>query len=419
MERIAVAGLSLHETDVAGLERLKRPSAAQVENFTRDLADTLGASELVFLATCNRIEVVYAREVGHEPCPADLDLVAAQLGLPAADELRARMHHRCGRDAAHHLFRVAASLDSVVVGEDQILVQVREAFARSERIGLSGRLLGTLFEHAFQLGKQVRTDTDLARRPVSVVSLGVAAITRRFQGAAPRIALVGAGQMAELFVRSARDVGLAIEVVANRSLERARALAATCGARALTLSDFAKANERVDVIVAATSAPGYVVERGALLEFASHTPLGRPLLAVDLAVPRDIEPVEHGSIEIVDLEQLRGIAAENRALRAASAAQAEVLVQRKLDALVNRASRHALDTALADLRDESTSVFEHELAQLFTGRLAQLDDEERRLVERWARTAFGRVTHVPISAIKRMAADMSLFTPPKGEESRS
>jgi len=419
MERIAVAGLSLHETDVAGLERLQRPSAAQVENFTRDMADTLGASELVFLATCNRIEVVYAREVGHSPCPADLDLIAGQLGVPADDPLRPRMHHRCGRDAAHHLFRVAASLDSVVVGEDQILVQVREAFARSERIGLSGRLLGTLFEHAFQLGKQVRTDTDLARRPVSVVSLGVAAITRRFHDAAPRIALVGAGGMAELFVRSARDVGLSIELVVNRSRERAGAVAATCAARAMPLDEFVKAHERVDVIVAATAAPGFVVERRALLELAARTPLGRPLLAVDLAVPRDIEPVDHPSIEIVDLEQLRGMAAENRALRAASAAQAEVLVERKLEAFVGRATRHALDSALADLRDESTSVFEHELAHLFTGRLAQLDDEERRLVERWARTAFGRVTHVPISAIKRMAADMTLFTPPGGEESRS
>jgi glutamyl-tRNA reductase len=419
MERIAVAGLSLQETDVAGLERLKRPGAAGVEAFARDMADVLGASELVFLETCNRIEVIYAREVGHEPCPADLDLIAGQLGLPAGDALRGRMHHRCGRDAAHHLFRVAASLDSVVVGEDQILVQVRDAFARSERTGLSGRLLGTLFEHAFQLGKQVRTETDLARRPVSVVSLGVAAITRRSRDAAPRIALVGAGQMAELFVRNARDAGLAIEIVANRSFERAQALAATCAARAMKLDAFANSSERVDVIVAATSAPGYVVERRTLLEFAARTPLGRPLLAVDLAVPRDIEPVAHDRIEIVDLEQLRGIAAENRALRAASAAQAEALVERKLDAFAGRASRHALDNALAELRDESTSVFERELAQLFTGRLAQLDDEERRLVERWARTAFGRVTHVPISAIKRMAADSTLFTPPDAEESRS
>src|SRR5262245_33378003 len=140
MERIAVVGLSLHETDVAGLERLARPTPAGAEAFLRDLADTLAASELVLLATCNRVEVAFAREVGHLPQPDDRELIASQLGLPASDALRERLHFASGRDAVRHLFRVASSLDSVVLGEDQILAQVREAFALSERIGLSGRL---------------------------------------------------------------------------------------------------------------------------------------------------------------------------------------------------------------------------------------------------------------------------------------
>jgi glutamyl-tRNA reductase len=415
MERIAVAGLSLHETDVAGLERLARPTPEHIDDFTRDLADALGASELVYLATCNRVEVVYARELGHEPCADDLELVADQFGLARGDGLRARMHHWRGREAVRHVFRVAASLDSVVVGEDQILVQVRDAFARSESIGLCDRLLGTLFEHAFQLGKQVRTDTDLARRPISVVSLGVSAITQRFDTARPRIALVGAGTMAELFVRNARVAELGIDFVANRSRERARKLADACGARAIGLAELASAGVAVDVVVAATSAPGYVVDRQALLALASRTPLRRALLAIDLAVPRDIEPVEHESVELVDLDRLRGIADENRALRSASAAAAQELVERKLEAFESRTTRRALDRALSEVHSESSHVFERELAQLFTGRLAQLDDEERRLIERWARTAFGRVTHVPISALKRMAADESLFTPQGGE----
>jgi glutamyl-tRNA reductase len=409
MERIAVVGLSLHETDVAGLERLARPPESERDAFARDLADALAASELVYLATCNRIEVAFAREIGHLPGRGDVDAIAAQMQLAPSDALRERLHFWSGREAVRHLFRVAASLDSVVVGEDQILAQVREAFARSEHIGLSGRLLGTLFEHAFQVGKLVRTDTDLSRHPVSVVSLGVAAIARRFENARPRLALLGAGQMAELFARSARDHGLAVDVVVNRSLARAQKLAETCGARAQTLEQFARSRESFDALAAATSAPGFVVERELLLDLARRTPLGRPLVAVDLAVPRDIEPVSDPRVEIVDLDRLRGLADENRNLRAAAAARAEALVEQRLEVFARKFTRQALDAALAELQSESSSVFEREMAQLFTGRLAQLDDEERRAVERWARTAFGRVSHVPLSAIKRMASDAALF----------
>src|SRR5262245_40116803 len=127
MDRIGIAGLSLQETDVAGLERLTRPSSAELELFARELADDLGASELVLLATCNRVEVVFARELGHLPQGHDRDVAGTRLGLSAGDALRERMHLFTGRDAVRHLFRVACSLDSLVLGEDQILAQVREA----------------------------------------------------------------------------------------------------------------------------------------------------------------------------------------------------------------------------------------------------------------------------------------------------
>lgn len=418
MDRIAVVGLSLHDTGVAGLERVARPTAERLDGFLRDLADALAASDLVFLATCNRVEVAFAREVGHLPSPDDRELIASQLGLPAAHPLRERLRFATGREAVRHVFRVAASLDSVVIGEDQILAQVRDAYARSERIRLCGRLLGSVFEHAFQIGKLVRTETDLSRHPVSVVSLGVAAITRRFESARPRIALLGAGRMATLFAKSARDHGLAVDLVVNRSLANARDLAETCGARALSLEQFAQSNERVDVVAAATAAPGFVLRRELALELARRTPLGRPLLAVDLAVPRDVQPVDHRRVEIIDLDCLRELALENRALRAAAVERAEALIEQKLDALERKEGRYALDSTLAELQSESSRVFERELSQLFTGRLAQLDEDERRAVERWARAAFGRIGHVPLAAIKRMALDAAPFGGSNGAEPR-
>src|SRR5688572_21623095 len=372
MERIAIIGASLHETDVAGLGRLARPGPGEFEAFVRELADELAASELVLLATCNRVEVIFARELGHLPSEPDRAAVARRLGLPDGDPLAERMHFFSGAAAVRHLFRVACSLDSVVVGEDQILAQCRDAYAAAERAGLVGRILGTAFEHAFQVGKQVRTDTDLSRIPVSIVSLGLDEITRRLDGVSPRIAVIGAGTIADLVVRGAADQGLNVAVVANRTLSRARALAARCGAGSMTIDAFLSDPGGIDAIVSATSAPGIVLGREALLAFASRTPSGRPLVAVDLAVPRDVEPVEDPRVAVVDIDRLRAAASDNLALRAGAATQSEALVERKLEAFVGRAARTALDETLADVRNESETVFERELAHLFTGRLALL-----------------------------------------------
>jgi glutamyl-tRNA reductase len=408
MERIGIVGLSLHETDLGGLERLAHPAPDRLDALLRDLADDLGASEAVLIETCNRVEVVYARESGHLPRRTDLELAATRLGLPFCDPLRRRMHFHAGRDAARHLFRVVSSLDSLVVGEDQILAQVRDAFARSERVGLVGRLLGMLFEHAFRVGKLVRRETELSRIPVSVVSLGVLAVLERC-GRGARVALVGAGDVAKHVVQSARDHELAIALVANRSLARAATLAARCGARAATLETFLAAPGGFDALISATAAPGFVLCGPALRALADQAPSARGLLAVDLAVPRDVEPLQHPRLELVDLESLRRAADANRAQRTAAAQQAEALVEAKLAQLLQRAAEVSLAEALADVRQESERVFEREMAQLFTGRLAAIGPDERRAIEHWARTAFGRVTHVPIVAMKRVVSDRTLF----------
>ena len=416
MERIGIVGMSLNETDVEGLERLARPAPEGFDPFARELADELAASELVVLATCNRIEVIFAREVGHLPTGGDRELVATKLGLAQSDPLRERLHLHTGREAARHLFRVACSLDSVVVGEDQILAQTRDAYSKSEHAGLVGRLLGTLFEHAFQVGKQVRTDTDLSRIPVSVVSLGLSEIATRLPGMVPRVALLGAGEMAELVVKNADEHGLKVALVANRTLARAEKLARLAGAKATTIEAFLAGGEACDALVSATSAPGYVVEREALLALAARAPSGRPFVAIDLAIPRDVEPVQHASLEVIGLDELRASAARNRALRAAAAGQAEAIVEQKLEAFLRRAASSAINETLAEVRSESESVFERELAHLFVGKLAHVGADERKAIEHWARATFGRVTHVPISAIKRLANDRTLFGPSTGSE---
>lgn len=421
MERIAVAGLSIHQAGVGELERvaarLERVGAASgvEDELLRDLADAIAASEIVLVRTCNRIEVVFARESGARPSPRDRGAVADALAIEDERLRESLVFHR-GRSAVRHVFRVTSSLESLVVGEDQILGQVRAAFTRSREIGLVGPLLAPVFEAALQVGKRVRTSTELSRHPVSVVALGVRALRDEpwESDRPPRIAIVGAGRTGRLAGHALEGEGWRASFVVNRSRDRGAALARELGARSLSLDEFRRGDEPVDVVVSATSAPGFVLEAADLRRLARPGRNGaengsRParLIGIDLAMPRDLEPVDEPGVRIIDLDALRSLAEENRCLREAAAVQAEAIVERKLDVLARRVAEHRIETLAGEILAETSEALEHELRALSNGRLAGLDEEELRSVERWARRTFGRLAHAPLSAFKRLSHELS------------
>src|SRR5688572_11035518 len=331
MERIAIAGSSLTGVELPALERAKARVAGREAEAGRELADALAASDVVVLSTCNRLEVCFAREEGHPPEARDLEVVRTVLGL----EPGAPLHFHTGRGAARHLFRVASSLDSLVLGEDQILAQVREALERAEAARLCGGLLRPMFQAALEVGKQVRTRTGLGTRPVSVVSIAVALLRERFAGAVPRVAVLGAGAMGELIARHLAEAGIGPLLFANRDLARAQRLAELFGGRATTLDELRAQPPALDALLSATTAPAAVLAADDLLLLARCALDGR-LFAVDLAVPRDLEPCDDARVEIVDLEALRERAAQNRALRHAAAREAEGLIESKVDVFSRR-----------------------------------------------------------------------------------
>lgn len=414
MDRIAIAGLSLHDVELAGLERAKARVVGNELGIARELADALGASDVVLLSTCNRLEIVYAREEGHRPTRADLSEVTSVLGLTdsSADD-RARMHHAEGRAAARHLFRVVASLDSLVVGEDQILAQVRDAFTRAEAARMCGPLLSSVFRAALQLGKQTRTCTDLSRHPVSVVSLAIQRLVERAGSSRPRVAVLGAGSMGELAARNLAAAGHAPALFVGRTPERAQALAARFEGEAVSLEAL-RTREPVDALIGATSAPVSLLSAEDLARMGARAPLGAGLFTIDLAVPRDFEPCDDPRVEQIDLESLRELSERNRALRQGAALEAERLIERKLDVLDARFATEGVSEALAEIQRESADVLERELGELRSGRWHGLGPAELHAVERWARAAFGRVSHVPLAALKRFAATRS---PESGNDS--
>ncbi len=443
MHRIAIAGLSLFDTDLAVLERLARGALA---TDPRELADALGASELVLIETCNRLEIVFAREEGALPDPDD-DLKTIALALAprstadgATDELARRMHFHVERDAARYLFRIAASLESLVVGEDQILAQVREAFTVAERSGLVGPLLTPLFRQALHTGKLVRSRTELSRHPVSIVSIAVHELERRARAAGreglrgARVLLVGAGKMARLFVPALAAAGAEVVAVANRDLQRARALAveiaSTC--TALALADLERSlpelkGRPIDTVVAATGSPGFVLGPGIIGRLADRLAPGRALFAADVAVPRDLDPGGDERVVLVDIEALRELAAANRAKRDSAAERAAALVEERVAVFLARSFDPLVADALADLHAQTADLVRHELEQLLgargplralgpastgsPGRTGDVGDAGARdalaaALERWARRLTAKLNHVASGRLKRLAREL-------------
>lgn len=422
MDRTAIAGVSLRETDVETLEPLRRIAEKNPSALRRALADELGASELVLLLTCNRLEVIYAREEGDLPEDTDLDRIIACLTgglLESSERARDCFHHHFGASALRHLLRVASSLESLVLGEDQILAQVREAFADAQAEGMTGTLLEPQFELAFRVGKEVRSRTQLSRHPVSVVSLAVAALLERAGERPLRVALVGAGKMAQLLADSVTGTGLDIAWVVNRNKDRAHALAQRLGATVLDFEELRRGDHGIDALLAATASPEPVLSAAELGSIASRTPRGEVLFGVDVAMPRDLEACEDPRVEILDLEALRRLADENRERRSRAAAEAEWILQGHVDRYLRRGQDPHLVHTLTNYREASREMRERELAALSKRVLGDLDEEKREAVARWAHLAFGRLDHLGFAALKDLArrhvdSDSDADVEPKG-----
>jgi len=330
MRRFVVLGCN---HSAAGLDeiaamRIPEPSRAAT---LREIRTRLGAQELVYLETCHRTELYLCYQ--GENCPGRLTMALAAL-LPELTHGRSQLPEidRClalqGEKAARHLFRVAAGLDALMVGESQVLGQVKEAFRVASEDGLAGPLLQTLFEQAFRTAKRVRTETSLSRRPVSLVSLAERRLRARLENDPAPVAVLGAGEMARVAVEQIRKLDPSRDVVVyNRGEERGRRLADACGAEYRPLADFAEA-PHVAAVVAATSAGEPVVSVADARRLA-------PCLLLDLSLPANIVPAcrSVAGVELADQHELAAEAEANRAARAEEIERAEAILEEQLRGL--------------------------------------------------------------------------------------
>ena len=388
--RLVLAGLSHRRAPVELRERVAL-SPKEAGRLSAELA--AHGAEAVCLSTCNRTEVYLAH-----PDPGAAEAIAA---LVFADEdVAAALYRLYDEAAALHVFRVAAGLDSMVPGEGEILGQVRAAY----EAGAPGPVLDRLFRQALHAGKKVRAQTAIAESPSSVSSAAAALAQQVFGDlSGRRILVVGAGKISELTARNLISRGAEIAFVANRTLDRAQGLAARFDAEATPLERIGAELEIADVVVASTSAPGFVVGReqvGAALQARR----GRPLLLIDLAVPRDLDPAinELEDCFLYDIDDLEAVVAESLAGRRREAELAEAIVAAEAERFRDWQASLDVVPAIASLHALAEQIRAAELAKL-EGRLARLTDTERRAVEAVTAQIVGKLLHLPTVRMKEAA----------------
>ncbi len=396
---VIVVGLSHRTAPVGLLERASLPSES-LPALIRDAVTSSSVAEAAVLSTCNRVEV-YAEVARFHPSVADLSaLLALHTGV-ALDELTPHLYVHYDERAVEHLFTVACGLDSMVVGEGQILGQVRTALRVAQDSRGAGRVLNELLQQALRVGKRAHTDTGLDRAGASLVSVGLELAASALDGLAGRRALVvGAGSMSALAATSLARLGVGSVVVANRTPEHGTRLAAAVGGTYRSLDDLDDALAEADVVVSCTGAVGTVVTT----ELVSRSRRGftAPLVLVDLALPHDVEVGVRAlpGVTLIDLERLADLLADGPAAQDVDTVRGIVAAETETFLAWERAS--AVAPTVVALRAMADGLVTGELARL-AGRLPELDERSREEVAQAVRRVVDKLLHSPTIRVKELA----------------
>lgn len=367
----------------------------------RDLHSVDAINEAAIVSTCNRTEV-YCGSSSADPSII-ADWMREWTGLTSTDADPYFFHH-ADFHAVTHLMRVASGLDSLVLGEPQILGQIKHAYRNAESAGTLGSELSPLFQSAFSVAKQVRTETDIGANPVSVAFAAVSLARQIFADFERHTALlIGAGETIQLTARHLKSAGIGQVLVANRTTERARAVAAEFNGEAFALGDIPSRLHEADIVISSTSAPLPIIGKGTVSS-ALKNRKQRTMLFVDIAVPRDIEP-EVGELDaafLYTVDDLASVIEENRQSREAAAVEAEDIVNhqaklfmQRMQALVANDTIRDYRASVEQLRDQ---MLQRALKQLKAGQAPE------QVLEHLAHSLTNKIMHAPTAQLRRSAA---------------
>jgi glutamyl-tRNA reductase len=399
---IVLVGVNHKTAPVEVRERLAFTDEACAESL-HALVDGERISEGLIVSTCNRVEVLASTVSldGSTGAAHIGDFLSRTRGVPA-DFFRQHLYTHLDDDAVRHVFRVASSLDSMVVGEPQVIGQVRHSYSLAVDAGTAGRVLHKLVHHALHVAKRVRNETGIASSAVSIsytaVELGKK-IFGTLKGAT--VMLVGAGEMAELAAQHLSHAGASRIIVANRTLEAARALAAKFSGEAIDFTDLPARLAEADVIICSTAASDYVITRE-MARAALETRRKRPAFFIDISVPRNVDPLvgEIDNLFVFDIDDLESVIASNIREREREAERAELIVESEVMQFQQALRQLDLGPTVAALRERLHEIAREEFKRQRT-RLGDLTPEQERAVESLLVSTVNKIAHPVITRLRR------------------
>lgn len=356
-----------------------------------------GVSEAVVLSTCNRSELYLA---GAELDENEITQWLADYHQIEISELQPAVYQHSELSMVRHLARVASGLDSLVLGEPQILGQLKSAFAVSQESGTIGRQLMPVFQHCFSIAKGVRSNTAIGQNPVSVAYAAVDLATHIFAdlGACTAV-LVGAGETIDLVAKHLSSKGIGQIIIANRTLSRAAELARQFGAKAVLLGDLPEVLPKGDIVISSTASQLPIIGKG-MVEQALKQRRHQPVFMVDIAVPRDIEPevAKLNDVFLYTVDDLQQVISKNVASRQAAASEAEIIIEDGLKRFASEMSQRSAGKQIASLRAQVNDLVAKEVAR--HQKYLQRGDPPERVMARLGQSIAAKVLHQPTSILK-------------------
>lgn len=400
--KLLVTGVSHRTAPVEVRERLAFAETT-VPHALRELLARDGISEAVVLSTCNRVEIAVSASDATDPI-ATVDAFLFESRGVTPEAFGPSLYHHEGRDAIHHLFRVASSLDSMVIGEPQILGQLKAAYAYAKANDSLNGLLENVLARAFSVAKRVRAETGIGQMAVSVSYAAVELARKIFGTLAGRtVMVVGSGKMSELAARHLRRSGAAHIFVTNRTFDRAQELAELFQGTPIEYNRFLAILPEVDILIASSGAPHCILSKDEMQRVISAR-RNRPVFLIDIAVPRNIEPAvnEIDNVYLYDIDDLQEVVNANLRERIKEAERAEDLVAQEVERMMARLKVQDVAPTIVSLQEQLEQIRAAELDRT-RRRFGMLTPEQEQALESLTRGIINKIAHGPISELRRHA----------------
>lgn len=399
MHELILLGLN-HKTAPIDLREKLAFQEPELERALLRLRSLPFLKESMILSTCNRVELYAVSTEVEKAIGALKDFLSEHHGLPLG-QFEKTLYHYIGEEAIGHLFRVASSLDSMVVGEPQILGQLKSAYALATELKTSGLVLHRLLHRAFNVAKRVRSETRIGNRAVSVSSVAVELAERIFGGLGQRtVLLLGAGEMCELAARHLMAGGAGTILVTNRTFDRALSLASEFKGEAIPFDRLEEGLKRADIVISATDSPYFLITHSQISKLMRQRKQ-RPIFFIDIADPRDVEPAvgDLENVYLYNIDDLQKVANENIKDRQQEAQKAEAIVQEEVVRFVRWYQSLEITPTIIALRERCEAIRKREVEKMLSLH-PHLSEKERQSLEAMTQAIINKILHGPISRLK-------------------